>query len=121
MEQIIKYYYDMPIKVDDTALNTFISSTYSENLKAVNNQIDKKAETWYQSTDPSIQWITIDLKEAHIGDLWYNTTNKKNYVFTSSVDLTGTNATERISVTIHFVIFSSYFRNNIPIKIINFV
>jgi phage-related protein len=69
---------------DDTALNTFISSTYSENLKAVNNQIDKKAETWYQSTDPSTQWITIDLKEAHIGDLWYNTTNKKNYVFTSS-------------------------------------
>ena len=69
---------------DDTALNSFISGEYADDLEAINTQIDKKAETWYQSTDPSNNWTTAELKAAHVGDLWYSTTEKKNYTYTSS-------------------------------------
>ena len=69
---------------DDTALQSFISGEYSDDLLEINNSLDKKAETWYQSTDPAINWTTAELKKAHIGDLWYNTTDKKNYTYTSS-------------------------------------
>ena len=54
---------------DDTALETFISGEYKDNLDSINNQIDKKARSWYQSTDPSLTW---DVNEDHEGDLWYN-------------------------------------------------
>ena len=60
---------------DDTALNTFISGEYADDLTEINNTIDKKAETWYQNTDPSTSWTTAELKTAHVGDLWYNTTD----------------------------------------------
>ena len=76
-EKAVKY-------TDDTALNTFISGEYADDLTEINNSIDKKAETWYQSTDPSTNWTTNELKTAHVGDLWYNTTENKNYTYTSS-------------------------------------
>ncbi len=69
---------------DDTALNTFVEGEYHDDIRAINEQIDKKAETWYQSTDPSTSWNTLDLKAIHVGDLWYNTTENKNYIYTSS-------------------------------------
>jgi hypothetical protein len=58
---------------DDSGLETFINGTYAKNLQSINTQIDKKAETWYQSTDPSKSWDTTALKNQHEGDLWYNT------------------------------------------------
>lgn len=68
---------------DDTALNNFISGEYADELEAINNQIDKKAETWYQSEDPSLAWTTTDLKNLHVGDLWYNTSENKSYIYGS--------------------------------------
>ena len=76
-EKAVKY-------TDDTALNSFVSGEYADDLEAINSSIDKKAETWYQSTDPSASWTTTELKTAHVGDLWYNTTAKKSYIYTSS-------------------------------------
>lgn len=76
-EKAVKY-------TDDTALNNFVSGEYADDLEAINSSIDKKAETWYQSTDPSTSWATTELKTAHVGDLWYNTTEKKSYIYTSS-------------------------------------
>lgn len=69
---------------DDSALNAFISGDYADDLEAINDSIDKKAETWYQSTDPSVSWTTTELKKAHVGDLWYDTTENKNYTYTSA-------------------------------------
>lgn len=69
---------------DDSALNTFISGDYADDLKTINEQIDKKSETWHQSTDPSVIWTTEELKKAHVGDLWFNTTEKKSYMYSSS-------------------------------------
>lgn len=57
---------------DDSALTTFLNG-YTGTLTTIRGQIDQKAETWYQSTDPSTAWTTAPLKEEHEGDLWYYT------------------------------------------------
>lgn len=49
------------------------------------NQIDGKIETYYQSTNPWNSWPS-GTEPAHVGDLWYNTSTKvlQNYVGPSS-------------------------------------
>jgi len=69
---------------DDSALRSFVEGEYADDLQAINSQIDKKAETWYQSSDPATIWTTTEQKAGHVGDLWYNTTAKKSYLYTSS-------------------------------------
>lgn len=71
---------------DNSELDTFIQNDYVNDLKKINQQIDKKAETWYQSTEPSTEWTTEEVRKLHIGDLWYNTTNSKNYIYNSSYE-----------------------------------
>lgn len=43
--------------------------TMTEDLQ---EQIDGKIETWNQTSDPSLNWSSTTLKNAHKGDLWYN-------------------------------------------------
>ena len=54
------------------ALRNFINGTYADNLREIQYQIDGKAETWYQNTDPSTAWTTTALKNQHKGDIWHN-------------------------------------------------
>lgn len=65
---------------DDSALYEFIEGDYSETVENLKNQADKKAETWYQSTDPSTGWTAAE-KAGHTGDLWYNTAGQKTYIY----------------------------------------
>lgn len=63
---------------DDTALNQFIAD-YQNDIADIQTQIDGKAETWYQATDPSTVarpngWLGESGAE-HKGDLWYKTTD----------------------------------------------
>lgn len=44
-------------------------------------KIDGKIESYYQNTDPSSNWSTSVEKESHIGDIWYDTTTQKTYVY----------------------------------------
>lgn len=69
---------------DDSALNTFISGDYSDTIEDLQTQADQKAETWYQATDPSSGWSNAD-KQNHKGDLWYNTSDQKTYIYNGSV------------------------------------
>lgn len=46
---------------------------YLDKLGNLEDQLDSRAQTWYQSTDPSIDWITNEDKTLHIGDLWHYT------------------------------------------------
>ena len=69
---------------DDSSLNNWIKGDYAKTLKDVQTQIDGKAETWRQSTDPSKSWTTDALKKQHKGDLWYNTTEQKSYIYNGS-------------------------------------
>ena len=69
---------------DDSSLNSWIKGDYAKTLEDVQTQIDGKAETWRQSTDPSKSWTTDALKKQHKGDLWYNTTEQKSYIYSGS-------------------------------------
>ena len=66
------------VKANDSDLNAF-AKTIEESLMGIQDQLDKKAETWYQSTDPSTSWTTDDAKKKHKGDLWYNTSNNQTF------------------------------------------
>lgn len=60
---------------DDTAFNNFFANTYQPFVTQIQSQVDGKAETWYQATDPSAAWNTSALKQAHVGDIWHNTSS----------------------------------------------
>lgn len=66
------------VKANDSDLNAF-AKTIEESLTGIQDQLDKKAETWYQSIDPSASWTTDDAKKKHKGDLWYNTSNNQTF------------------------------------------
>jgi hypothetical protein len=46
---------------------------YLEQLENLEDQLDGRAQTWYQNTDPSVDWKTDGDKSLHIGDLWHYT------------------------------------------------
>ena len=66
------------VKANDSDLNAF-AKTIEESLTGIRDQLDKKAETWYQPSDPSTSWTTDDAKKKHKGDLWYNTSNNQTF------------------------------------------
>ncbi len=69
-------------KANEEALKKFVAEDFAEALVAINNQIDKKSETWHQTTDPSLEW-TGEAKN-HVGDLWHNPNTNESYIYTSS-------------------------------------
>ena len=69
---------------DNTALNDFINGSYKDTITNITTQIDGKIETWFQTSDPSTAWTTTALKKAHVGDMWYHTTNKVLKYYSSS-------------------------------------
>ena len=83
---------------DDTSLNNFINNVYNVAVQSIQNQIDQKAETYYQDTDPAVQWgaaiagiavVGIDKigvwdSSEHEGDLWFRTTDKTTWYFDGS-------------------------------------
>ena len=67
-----------------STLNTFVNGTYATDKTNLQNQIDGKAETWYQANDPSAAWTSTELKDQHIGDLWYKTTDSTTWIYQKS-------------------------------------
>lgn len=63
---------------DDTALTAFINGDYASDIASLGTQIDGKAETWYQDTDPKASWASADYAK-HAGDLWYDTSGGTTY------------------------------------------
>lgn len=63
---------------DDTALTAFINGDYASDIASLGTQIDGKAETWYQDTDPKASWTSADYAK-HAGDLWYDTSSGTTY------------------------------------------
>lgn len=63
---------------DDTALTEFINGDYASDIASLGTQIDGKAETWYQDTDPKASWASADYAR-HAGDLWYDTSSGTTY------------------------------------------
>lgn len=66
---------------DDSALKNFMNGDYKKTLSDVKTQIDGKAETWRQESDPASNWLTEVEKAEHKGDLWNNTKTQKSYIY----------------------------------------
>lgn len=78
---------------DDTALQTFVDTTYAEAIKSLNAQIDSKVTTWYANGEPTLEnapavdWTTDELKEAHVGDMYYDKDTGFAYRYTFEEDM----------------------------------
>jgi len=70
---------------DNSALNTFINGQFANIVSSLTKQIDGKIESYFQSSDPSVDWDD-DEKPAHVGDMWYNTSTKRLYRYQLSSD-----------------------------------
>lgn len=66
------------VKSDDKDLADF-STAINEELTGIKGQLDSKAETWYQNTNPRNEktgvWESGGTDKSHKGDIWYNTTD----------------------------------------------
>ena len=65
-------------------LNTIIDTLQKEfnnKLTDLEKQDDKKAETWYQESDPSTAWTTSEDKAKHKGDLCYDTSKQVTKIY----------------------------------------
>ncbi|SHI89210.1 phage minor structural protein, N-terminal region [Clostridium amylolyticum] len=71
----------------DNTLSTFISGTYSSAINDIQNRIDGSITTWFYENEPTltnaptIDWSTIELKNQHLGDLYYDTVTGYAYRF----------------------------------------
>ena len=61
---------------NDASLIDFITGSYADKIAEIETGLDGKIESWFQTTDPASIWTNTELKDAHIGDMWYNGTSK---------------------------------------------
>lgn len=75
------------VKSEDKDLADF-SGAINEELTGIKGQLDGKAETWYQNTNPrneeTGEWESGGTDKSHKGDIWYDTTNGTTKYWTGS-------------------------------------
>lgn len=75
------------IATSNDNLNNFINVTYANDLSGLQSQIDGNISTWFHSGVPTLsntpadQWTTTEVKDNHLGDLYYDTTTGYAYRF----------------------------------------
>lgn len=84
-----KYVYvddDGNIKIDGRHIQMSAGEDIDDYMNSIKNEltseINKKVETWYQDSDPSVNWTD---KSIHEGDLWKDTRDNKEYIYRSGV------------------------------------
>lgn len=72
----------------DDRLTNFVEATvYSQDIEALQAQIDKQISSWFYDYEPSLNtlpasdWTTDELKNSHLGDLFFNTNTGISYRF----------------------------------------
>lgn len=78
-----KYTDDTKATLLEQEMNEFIE-VFASTISDIQGQIDGKAETWYQESDPSADWDTTELKAMHKGDLWYNEETGETFYWNGS-------------------------------------
>lgn len=73
-----------PAPEDTTATIDSLKTDVTTMINGVKDQVDGKVETFYQSNDPASAWTTTELKNAHKGDIWYNTSDKMTYRYSGT-------------------------------------
>ena len=75
------------VKSEDKDLADF-SAAVNEELTGIKGQLDGKAETWYQNTNPRDEktgkWESGGTDKSHEGDIWYDTTDGTTKYWTGS-------------------------------------
>lgn len=75
------------VKSEDKDLADF-SGAINKELTGIKGQLDGKAETWYQNTNPrneeNGEWESGGTDKSHKGDIWYDTTNGTTKYWTGS-------------------------------------
>ena len=74
------------VKSNDKTLADF-KNAINEELTGIKGQLDGKAETWYQNTNPRNEdgiWESGGNDKSHKGDIWYDTTNGTTKYWTGS-------------------------------------
>ena len=75
---------------DDTALTNFVGTIYTPEIAAVQASLDGKVDTYFYAEAPTLNnkpasdWTTTALKNAHVDDLYYDTTTGYVYRFVKS-------------------------------------
>ena len=96
-------------EISNSIVQNFVENIYKTDLDEIKKQLSNKIETWYQDTDPSVNWDKItevvwcdvdgypildsdgnkiltyyeESKAEHEGDLWYNTDTKEKWMYKS--------------------------------------
>lgn len=96
--------------IANIAVKKFVDNVYTKDINNLKDQVTNKIETWYQPTDPAVNWggiteipwcdidgnVILDIngnemylyfeetKASHIGDLWKNTTTNEEYRYSES-------------------------------------
>lgn len=96
--------------IANIAVKKFVDNVYTKDINNLKDQVTNKIETWYQPTDPAVNWVGIteipwcdvdgnaildidgnemylyfeETKASHIGDLWKNTTTNEEYRYSES-------------------------------------
>lgn len=81
-ERKAKEYTNQKAQEAAKALQVFIEGDFADDIEDIKGQIDGKAETFYEGSDPSTSWDSDELKEQHKGDLWY--TKGRSYTWNGS-------------------------------------
>ena len=74
-----------PADADRTIDSDFVKVTYPADKATLQNQIDGKIESWFQSNDPATAWTTTAIKQSHNGDWWWNTSTQKLKRYTGTI------------------------------------
>lgn len=67
--------------VGKNCLESTSADAVQQNVNNLEIKVNGKIESYYQNSDPSSSWSTSIEKENHVGDIWYNTSNQKTFVY----------------------------------------
>lgn len=77
----------------DQSLSSFINSTYNPDKTELEGLIDGKIVAWFYPyvpslvNPPAIEWTSNEIKDKHLGDLFYDTTPGHAYRFVKVADV----------------------------------
>jgi phage-related protein len=66
--------------ISNDIVDDFVTNIYKTDMDEIKNSVRNKIETWYQDSDPSVNWKD---KTEHEGDLWKDTRDNKEYIYRS--------------------------------------
>lgn len=66
--------------ISNGIVDDFVTNIYKNDIDEIKESVRNKIETWYQDSDPSVNWKD---KTEHEGDLWKDTRDNKEYIYRS--------------------------------------